>query len=151
MANTAGEEKSIRHKNALEFTGEAIDKFQKWWVFWNEVMASQWRIKQDFLRQIYSFRNTLFRFLIILMLGETVILFGIIIFTSIPEFPFRVNPTTLQILVGATIIQISTMVVVIVKSVYPGNLNDIIEMPSYSDLLKSASTGLKQPEPGTPK
>lgn len=79
--------------------------------------------KRVFNAQIWDHREQLLHFLKIMMIIETFLLFAIIVLASIP-FPslrLMINDTTLQILVGATIAQISAMIFVIVKSVFPIN------------------------------
>ena len=61
-----------------------------------------------------------------LMTLETITLFAIIILTSLPSIILLVADTTLQILVGATIAQISAMMIVIIRSVYSDTLNQIV-------------------------
>lgn len=81
--------------------------------------------EQDFLTQILFFRKSLFYFLISLMSVETFLLFLLVFLKALPMLKFSINDTTLQILVGATIAQISAMVIVIIKSVFPDSLNKI--------------------------
>jgi hypothetical protein len=83
-------------------------------------------IGKAFGKQIVIFRICLFYFLVILMTLETATLFVIIILASLPSAVLKIGDTTLQILVGATIAQVSTMLIVIIRSVYADSLNTII-------------------------
>ncbi len=58
------------------------------------------------------------------MTVETLALFIIIAFASFQTL--EISATTLQILIGATIAQISAMLIVIIRSVYSDTLNQLI-------------------------
>ncbi len=82
------------------------------------------RSEQDLRRQIVDFRKLLLWYLIGFMTLETIALYTIVILTSLKIL--TIEPATLQILVGATIAEISAMLIVIVRSVYSNSLNKII-------------------------
>ena len=82
--------------------------------------------EQDFRWQIVSFRRGLLWYLLILMTFETIALFVIIILASLPSRMLIIEDVTLQVLVGATIAQISAMLIVIIRSVYSNSLNKLI-------------------------
>ena len=75
--------------------------------------------------QLLDLRKTLVDNIINLMYGETITLFLILILVGC-NFLEKINHLTLQIFVGGTIIQISTMLIVIIKSVYSDSLNKIM-------------------------
>ena len=81
---------------------------------------------QKFRDQIVEFRKRVFRFLLWMMALETIVLFLIVILNSLPYPILNVDKLTLQILVGATIAQISTMLFVIIRSVFSNTLNKLI-------------------------
>lgn len=93
---------------------------------------------QNLRKQILSSRKCLLIFLVSLMAIESIVLFLIVIFSSLPAgssvpdsntLPseilkkLSIDPRTLQILVGATLAQISVMVIVVIRSVYSDTLN----------------------------
>lgn len=82
--------------------------------------------EQDLRRQIIRFRRILFYFLLMLMTVETLAVFVIIVLASLPSPILAIKELTLQVLVGATIAQISAMLIVIIRSVYPDSLNKLI-------------------------
>jgi len=91
----------------------------------NEFFSRQKKTSdQRFRDQVVSFRKVLFYFLLVFMTVETLALFIIIAFASFQKL--EITPTTLQILVGATIAQISAMLIVIIRSVYSDTLNQLI-------------------------
>ncbi len=91
----------------------------------NEFFSRQKKTSdQRFRDQVVSFRKVLFYFLLVFMTIETLALFLIIGFASFQTL--EITPTTLQILVGATIAQISAMLIVIIRSVYSDTLNQLI-------------------------
>ena len=91
-----------------------------------DLKVKQQQSNQEFRRQVVSFRKGMFWFLLILMTIETVALFVIIILASLPTKALLIEDVTLQILVGATIAQISVMMIVIIRSVYSDSLNKLI-------------------------
>jgi len=103
------------------------NKLKRWGIRLKQLESDQ-QARKNLLKQIIVQRERLFVFLIILMAVETFVLFTIVIFASIPSPSIRltVNDTTLQILVGATIAQISAMVIIIIRSVFPDSLNKIM-------------------------
>jgi hypothetical protein len=78
-------------------------------------------------RQAYCFRWILFLSLLGLMFAETVLLVVFVYFYSHTSGSNPINNTTLQVIVGATILQISAMVIVIVKSSFPASIKDLID------------------------
>ncbi len=88
------------------------------------------KAREELFNQTKELRKLIFEFLIILMSLETFLLYIIVIASSIPKLKelgfFYINETTLQILVGATIAQISAMVIIIVKSVFPDSSKKIL-------------------------
>jgi hypothetical protein len=87
---------------------------------------SNWTFTK-FRLQIIKFRAFLFYFLLALMLMETITLFTIIILSSLDKL--EIEPLTLQILTGATIAQISAMIIVIIQSVFSDTLNQFVMLP----------------------
>lgn len=95
-----------------------------------------------FLTQINKFRKVSFLILIYLMVIETFTLFIILILSSLTNNSFlKVDNLTLNILVGATLTQVSVMMVLIIKSVFPVKLNDIMLKPT---ILERNSRSAKQ-------
>lgn len=90
---------------------------------------SNWTFTK-FRLQIIKFRGFLFYFLLALMLMETITLFTIIILASLEKL--KIAPLTLQILTGATIAQISAMIIVIIQSVFSDTLNQFVMRPLNS-------------------
>jgi hypothetical protein len=84
----------------------------------------KWKIESDLLIQIILFRHEIFSFSIKMMCYETIILFFIIIMSSIKIID--IDRMTLQILVASTIAQVSAMIIIIIKSIFPDSLNKII-------------------------
>lgn len=93
----------------------------------NDIFDEQIKVtEQHFKDQILRYREGFFIYLLVLMALETITLFSIVILSSVASKKILViNDTTLQILVGATIAQISTMLIVIIKSVYSDNLLEL--------------------------
>lgn len=88
---------------------------------------SDQKVREDLLTQITDQRGMILNFLMKLMASETIILFTIVILASIPSpYKLKINDPTLQILVGATIAQISAMVVIVIRSVFPDSINKIL-------------------------
>lgn len=81
---------------------------------------------QAFRRQVVLFRTVLFYYLLVLMTIETLALSAIIVLASLPSKVLVIGDTTLQVLAGATIAQVSAMLIVIIKSVFSDSLNKII-------------------------
>ena len=78
--------------------------------------------------QALRYRGILFYFLLVLMGVETLFLFVIVLITAKPYRLLEIPDTTLQIIVGATIIQISAMVIAIIKSVFPKDMKQLIDV-----------------------
>lgn len=80
------------------------------------------------VKQAIRYRRILFYFLLGLMSVETILLVLFVYF--VPRLPEsqRISDTGLQIIAGATIIQISAMIIVIVKSVFPKDLRSLIDI-----------------------
>jgi hypothetical protein len=78
--------------------------------------------------QAFLYRGILFYFLLVLMTVETLFLFFIVFETAGPKPKLEIPNTTLQIIVGATIVQISTMVIVIIQSVFPKDMKQLIDV-----------------------
>lgn len=91
-----------------------------------DLKVEQQQSNQEFREQVVYFRKGMFWFLIILMTLETIALYIIIIVASLPSKVLLIEDVTLQILVGATIAQISAMMIVIIRSVYSDSLNKLI-------------------------
>jgi hypothetical protein len=81
---------------------------------------------QKFRDQIVAFRLWLIVFILAMMALETIVLFVIIILASLPCPKLKIEPLTLQVLVGATIAQVSAMLIVIIRSVYSDSLNRLV-------------------------
>lgn len=81
---------------------------------------------QKFRNQIIDFRIQVFKFLLKMMAWETFAMLLIVVLDSLPFPVLDVDKLTLQVLVGATIAQISAMLIVIVKSVFSDTLNKLI-------------------------
>jgi hypothetical protein len=92
----------------------------------NELFLYQKQTEQDFRWQIVLFRKRLLLYLLYSMTVETILLYTIIILASLPSKILMIERVTLQILVGATIAQISGMLIVVIKSVYADSLNTFI-------------------------
>ena len=93
-------------------------------------------LNSDLVKQALRYRGILFYFLLVLMTVETLFLFLIICVTAKP-YPILIIPDmTLQIIVGATIIQISAMVIVIIKSVYPKDLKQLMDISKELSEIK---------------
>jgi hypothetical protein len=93
--------------------------------------------EHNLLQQTIRFRRILFYYLLLLMTVETFMLFIIIVAVSLPSHWLVMPQITLQVLVGATIAQISAMVIVIIKSVYPDSINKIILPDNSPEKTKS--------------
>ena len=83
-------------------------------------------VEQKYRTQVVTFRIWIFTFLLVMMALETIAIFTIVIFNSLPSPLLDVDKLTLQVLVGATIAQVSAMFIVIIKSVFSDKLNEII-------------------------
>lgn len=94
-----------------------------------EVLKNK-RLKEaiKILRQAYRIRWILFLSLLGLMFAETVLLVVFVYFYSRAPSSNPIDNTTLQIIVGATILQISVMVAVIVKSAFPADMKPLIDV-----------------------
>jgi hypothetical protein len=112
----------VSGKKLKQVSSEAQQAIQS--IYIKELEAAQ-ETREALFSQVVRFRERLFSFLILLMASETFMLFAIVIIDSIGGI-FHINDTTLQILVGATIAQISTMVIIIIKSAFPDSLNKIM-------------------------
>ena len=88
------------------------------------------------VKQAYQYRRILFYFLLGLMAIETAFLFALVWMTSQCPPILEIEDSTLQIIVGATIIQISTMVVVIIHSVYPKDIKHLIDISKEISSLR---------------
>ena len=105
----------------------------------NQVWALQRvriQLNNELVMQALRYRGILFYFLLVLMTVETLFLFLIVCVTAEP-YPILIIPDrTLQIIVGATIIQISAMVIVIIKSVYPKDLKQLMDISKELSEIK---------------
>lgn len=96
--------------------------------------------EQNFRKQLVLSRDKVLHCILTLMVVETGILFVIVILASL-QFPILfsgidpaitrgkildISPTTLHILVGATVTQVSAMTLFIIRSLYSPDLNRII-------------------------
>lgn len=86
--------------------------------------------------QALRYREILFYFLLVLMTVETLFLFLIVCVTAKPYSILIIPDRTLQIIVGATIIQISAMMIVIIKSIYPKDLKQLIDISKELSEIK---------------
>lgn len=118
--------KEIEQRAKVAYTSVEGKKLQDFDLEMSKLMVERKKSEQDFRWQIVSFRQKLFRFLLFLMALETVSLFVLIILSSLPSKILVIADTTLQILVGVTLVQISAMIIVIIKSVYSDSLNQLI-------------------------
>jgi len=78
----------------------------------------------SYLRQIRGLRLVSFILISTMMVVETIILYTLLILTSLHKID--IDEIALRILVGATISQVGTMMIFIIKSVFPPKLDDII-------------------------
>jgi hypothetical protein len=97
----------------------------------NESCKDKSKYQKKLFSQIICFRWCAFIFMILMMSGETIALFLIVFYSSTVDQSsnsriLEINPTTLQVLTASTIIQISAMVIVMVRSVFPRKLDDLI-------------------------
>jgi hypothetical protein len=94
------------------------------------------RLATKLASQALRYREYLFYYLLGLMTVETLFLFGIVFVTAPPHQLIEMHQTTLQVIVGATIIQISAMVIVIVKSVFPEDMKHLVDVAREYSLIK---------------
>ena len=92
-----------------------------------QIYEDERRWVSDIREQIMVSRRYLFWFILVLMGLETVVLFVVLILVALPSKPLTITDGTLQIVTGATIAQISAMLIVIVRSVYSESLNQFIQ------------------------
>jgi hypothetical protein len=81
---------------------------------------------QTFREQLVLFRIWGIGFVLWMMALETIAIFLIVVLDSLPIPMLNVDKLTLQILVGATITQVSTMFYAIIRSVFSDTLNRLI-------------------------
>lgn len=130
-SNKPGKAKDLSDllKNAYERSTNNPTRLRDYWDDLQKLT------NHDFRRQINDFRKKLINFLLWLMGIETFALFVIIILASISikgVHILEIKDLTLQILVGATIAQVSSMLIFIIHSVYSDSLNKIIFDPDPS-------------------
>lgn len=89
----------------------------------------------ELLSQTTRYRGILFGLLMSMMALETLVLFVVLVLASLDPPVLAFREKTLEVTIGATIAQIGVMVVVIVKSVFPPNLKDILDLSGDRALL----------------
>jgi hypothetical protein len=99
-----------------------------------KIAQEEWK---EYLIQIRKIRAASFFIITLLMIFETIFLFIIIILSSINKIV--IDNVTLDIIVGATLSQVGIMMAVIIRSVFPASLKDIIMNPAINpeELIKS--------------
>jgi hypothetical protein len=83
-----------------------------------------------FLTQIRWQRTASFVIITSLMFIETMFVFFLLFSASFEKFQLvKLDPITLRIVISATLTQVSVMMIVVIRSVFPPKLNDIIINP----------------------
>lgn len=127
--HTSSEQPSELYRDVIERAGSAYKKKEKssdYQKKLTEILVAKEKSLQNLRDQIVNYRKCLFNFLLILMAFETVAMFVLVIVASLPSKILVIHDTTLQVLVGATIAQVSAMIIVIIRSVYSEGLNKFI-------------------------
>jgi hypothetical protein len=106
--------------NELNEKSEKLEKKNKELQKINQELATL-NLAITYRKQLLSSREILLDNIINFMYGETIALFLIIILVACKVL--EINEVTLQVFVGGTILQISSMLIVIIKSVYSDSLN----------------------------
>ncbi|MGB7511246.1 MAG: hypothetical protein WBP54_08175, partial [Pelodictyon phaeoclathratiforme] len=106
--------------NELKEKSEKLEKNNKELKKINQELGTL-NLAITYRKQLLSSRELLLDNIINFMYGETIALFLIIILVACKVL--EINEVTLQVFVGGTIIQISSMLIVIIKSVYSDSLN----------------------------
>lgn len=113
-------------RRAKEALSETKNEFSKELSLKDRFEEQNKLTEQNFKDQILLYRQGFFVYLLVMMALETIVLFTIVILASVATHDILdINDTTLQVLVGATIAQVSTMLIVIIKSVYSDNLLEL--------------------------
>jgi hypothetical protein len=90
---------------------------------------------QEIRTQVIIIRRQFFKYLIFMLTFETVILYLIIVLICLKIF--SLSDSTLKLLIGATITQISAMLAVIINSVYSQRIMELFGRPhSIYDFFK---------------
>lgn len=119
---------AIKNNPFLESKVTQTVAYKKAWS--DKLLNKRIELCTQLVGQAYKYRRILFYSLITVMFAETVFVFGILWATSMLEPILCMKDSTLQVVVGATILQVSTMVVMIIKSVYPKDLKQLIDIVS---------------------
>lgn len=99
----------------------------------NLMKGEEWqKIYVEYVRslfqQVFGHRDKFFDLLLNMMVIESLILLFLVVINSIVFFIpyFHINETLMNILVGATIAQVSAMIIYIIKSEFPEDSRNII-------------------------
>jgi len=89
----------------------------------DDILADKERIKNIGLRQDIALKSATLKMLFYFLASETIVIFVFSFFQGIKAFGFHLEEWSFKLLVIATILQITAMLLVAVKHLFPQNKN----------------------------